>query len=87
MKAKPILCLSILLLSLAATVWARETAPENKLNAWLSTDQVENQITLDKKANPLYESRLLTPLRDWRDGVAEKQGSTGASTTAPCSWV
>lgn len=47
---------------------------KNQVNARLSTDEVENQITLDKKANSLYESRLLDPLRTWRDGVAEKTG-------------
>ncbi len=40
----------------------------------LSTDEVENQITLDREANPLYESRLLAPIHDWKNGVAEKTG-------------
>ncbi len=40
----------------------------------LSTDQVENQIELDKKANPLYESKLLAPIHDWKNGVAERTG-------------
>ncbi len=35
---------------------------------------MENQIILDREANPLYESKLLAPLRDWRDEVAEKTG-------------
>jgi len=40
----------------------------------LSTDEVENQIVLDKKANPLYESKLLAPIREWKNGVAERTG-------------
>jgi len=40
----------------------------------LSTDEVENQIVLDKKANPLYESNLLAPIREWKNGVAERTG-------------
>lgn len=40
----------------------------------LSTDQVENQIVLDNKANPLYESKLLKPIHDWKNGVAERTG-------------
>lgn len=47
---------------------------ETEAGPRLSTDEVENQITLDKEVNPLYESRLLAPLRNWRDGVAEKTG-------------
>ena len=40
----------------------------------LSTDEVENTIILDRTANPLYESKLLAPLRQWQDGVAESTG-------------
>lgn len=53
---------------------ANETLPESNVRARLSTDEVENQITLDREANPLYESRLLAPFREWRDGVAENTG-------------
>ena len=74
MKAKKYICLSIILLSLAVTVWAEDTASESNIAPRLSTDQVENQIILDKEVNPLYESRLLSPLRNWRDGLAEKTG-------------
>ena len=44
------------------------------LRPLLSTDQVENQIELDKKANPLYESKLLAPIQEWKNGVAERTG-------------
>ena len=74
MYIEKIIFLSLLLLTTAVTVWAEETTSEGDLNARLSTDQVENRIALDKKANPLYESRLLNPLRKWRDGMAEKTG-------------
>jgi len=40
----------------------------------LSTDDVENQIILDRNANPLYESKLLTPVHAWKNGVAERTG-------------
>ncbi|MGD9308005.1 MAG: carbohydrate porin [Desulfosarcina sp.] len=59
---------------LVSAALSEDTNPEDNLNPRLSTDQVENQIVLDKKANPLYESRILAPLRGWRDGVAENTG-------------
>lgn len=40
----------------------------------LSTDEVENQITLDRKADPLYESKIFAPIQEWKDGVAERTG-------------
>ena len=48
--------------------------PGNNIRPRLSTDEVENQITLDREANPLYESRLLAPIHEWKNGVAEKTG-------------
>ncbi len=74
MKTSIIICLSVVFLSLASATQAAETSPESSVRPRLSTDEVENQITLDRAANPLYESRLLASLRDWRDGVAEKTG-------------
>ena len=58
----------------AGTVQASEDASERNVSPRLSTDEVENQITLDREADPLYESKLLAPLCDWRDGVAGKTG-------------
>jgi porin len=78
MKTKICIYLSIALLGLVSAIHAVETSPEttsdNTIKPRLSTDEVENQITLDRKANPFYESRLLAPVRVWRDGVAEKTG-------------
>jgi len=74
MKKQITICLTIVLRSLAASGYAGEATSESTVKARLSTDEVENQITLDRAANPLYESRLLAPLRAWRDGVAEKTG-------------
>ncbi len=74
MKTKAIIYISIVLLFLAATIQAAETTSESDVQPRLATNEVENQITLDREANPLYESRLLSPLRKWRDGVAEKSG-------------
>jgi porin len=62
------------MLSLATLVHSAEISSESKIRPRLSTDEVENQITLDHKVNPLYESRLFAPLKEWRNGVAEKTG-------------
>lgn len=40
----------------------------------LSTDEVENQIELDKQAMPLYESQMFAPIQEWKNGVAERTG-------------
>jgi porin len=60
----------------AANLFAAEDAKErgDSINPRLSTDDPGNQQVLDREANPLYESKLLAPARDWRDGVAEKTG-------------
>lgn len=71
---KVIICLSTVMLSFAILVHAAETSAESNIRPRLSPDEVENQITLDRKANPLYESRLFAPLKKWRSGVAEKTG-------------
>jgi porin len=63
------------LLLAAGLAIAEEQKPERtEINPRLSPDQVENQQALDRAANPLYESKLLAPVHDWRDGVAEKTG-------------
>ncbi len=69
-----LLLLSIVFLCLASTIWADNASPRENHAPRLSTDEVGNRITLDREADPLYESRLLAPLRHWRDGVAEKTG-------------
>jgi porin len=58
----------------AFVVQASEEASGNNIRPRLSTDEVENQITLDREANPLYESRLLSPIHEWKNRVAEKTG-------------
>ncbi|RLB99500.1 MAG: porin [Deltaproteobacteria bacterium] len=64
----------LLVIAFTASVQAAEATSDNTIKPRLSTDEVENQIILDHAANPLYESRLLAPVRAWRDGVAEKTG-------------
>ena len=70
--------LSISLVSIAFTLFISATTvsgeEQSGLRPRLSTDQVENQIVLDKKANPLYESKLLKPIQDWKVRVAERTG-------------
>jgi hypothetical protein len=56
------------------TVQAAESTPESNLRPRLATDEVENQITMDREANPLYESRLLAPIHEWKNEVAESTG-------------
>ena len=75
MKTK--LCMTMVVL-LAVGAFAKE---ETKAEDWdyrpvMSTDEVGNQQTLDSKANPLYESRLLAPVTDARDAFAEKADLT-----------
>ena len=43
-------------------------------NPRLSPDQVENQMAADREANPLYESKLLSPIIDWRDQLGDEHG-------------
>ena len=51
-------------------------ASENQVNSRMSTDQVGNQITLDQQADPLYQSKLLAPIQEWKSRVAERTGFT-----------
>jgi porin len=74
MKVKFFIYLFIALICLSSGGHAGQTNSEDNLDPRLSTNQVENQITLDREANPFYESRLLAPLHNWQDGVAEKTG-------------
>ena len=53
---------------------ATEDGSENTISSILSTDEVENQIALDRAANPLYDSLLFAPIKKWRNGVAERTG-------------
>jgi len=47
---------------------------EQGMRPRMATDEVENQIAMDREVNPLYESRLLSPLHEWKKGVAERTG-------------
>ena len=66
--------LAAFFLSLASATHANEAPSEDNLSPRLSTDEVENQIQMDRQANPLYESRLLAPIHAWKNEVAEKTG-------------
>lgn len=74
MKIKLLFVLAAILLGLAPTIQAADSTTENTVRPRLSTDEVENQITLDRKVNPLYESKLLAPIHEWKNGVAERTG-------------
>ena len=65
------LCVAVCLTYCLTTA---ESFAESEIKPLLSPDEVENQITLDREANPLYESKLLAPLHDWKNRVAEKTG-------------
>jgi len=69
-------CLFLLatLVAVSGLAHAAEGETDSTVRPRLSTDDVENQITLDRESNPLYESILLGPVSTWRDGVAEKTG-------------
>jgi porin len=40
----------------------------------LSTDEVENQIIMDRGVNPLHKSIILAPIKKWKNQVAEETG-------------
>jgi porin len=61
-------------LILASSLTAVESSAESKINPRLSPDEVENQIALDREANPLYESEFLAPVHEWKDEFAERTG-------------
>jgi len=58
----------------AVTAQSSEGGSDNGIRPRLSTDEVENQIEMDKAANPLYESKLLAPIHEWKNGMAERTG-------------
>ena len=66
--------LLVVFCAFAFVVQASEGASESNIRPRLATDEVENQITMDRKANPLYESKLLAPIHEWKNGVAERTG-------------
>jgi porin len=69
-----IMCLLAVFCCFTVKIQATENTSESNLRPRLATDEVENQITMDREANPLYESRLLAPIHDWKNGVAERTG-------------
>ncbi len=75
MKTKSLITVLALL---AGGSFGAEEGPkqEERINPHLSTDEVGNQQILDRKANPLYESKLLAPVADARDAFAGKTGLT-----------
>jgi porin len=75
MRSKLFACLLTLFLGLFPTVLMADTInPENGFRPRFSTNEVENQIKMDRQANPLYESRLLAPIQAWKGKVAKKTG-------------
>lgn len=53
---------------------AEEPAADTRANPLLSTNEVENQISQDNQTQPLYESVLIRPFSEWRDGLAAESG-------------
>jgi porin len=77
MQINKIFCIMYLLVAFCAfafVVQASEDASGDKIQPRLATDEVENQIMMDRKANPLYESKLFAPIHQWKNGVAERTG-------------
>ncbi len=74
MKSIILKWLPVAFFALATTALASGATTGNSVGPRLSTDEVENQITLDREANPFYESRLLGPVHDWKKGIAERTG-------------
>ena len=74
MKINALATLTFLLAAFATAAQAEEGKSESKISPLLSPDEVENQITLDRETNPLYESKLFGPIKEWRNGVAERTG-------------
>lgn len=62
--------LSIVLFGIVSAIQAAESTAHDSVRTLLSTDEVENQISLDREANQRYVSKLLAPLRNWRDSLA-----------------
>jgi porin len=64
----------LMALFLAISLTAVESSADSKINPRLSPDEVENQIALDREANPLYESEFLAPVHEWKNEFAERTG-------------
>jgi porin len=74
MRTHIVTYLSTALFLFTTLLQASEAKSESKIKPRLSTDEVENRIAMDREVNPLYESFLFAPIKDWRDGVAERTG-------------
>ena len=74
MKARLIMTLAVVLALGAFAEEQQEEGKGSQFNPRLSTDDVGNQQIMDRKANPLYESRLLGPIGDSRDAFAKDTG-------------
>jgi len=73
-KLFSIMYLLVVFYAFAFAVQSSDSVSESDIRPRLATDEVENQITMDRKANPLYESKLLAPIHEWKNGVAERTG-------------
>jgi porin len=67
-------CMLVVLFGSATAVNSADITSGNNTGLGGSTDEVENQIEMDRKANPLYESKLFAPIHEWKNGVAERTG-------------
>lgn len=74
MKTTILSTVAIVFLAFTTSILADDSIPRNNVQSSLSTDQVENRIQLDRKANPLYESKLLKPVHSWKNKVADRTG-------------
>lgn len=64
----------VICLELSSPVLAADSTQPGNTQSNLSTDEVENRIELDRKANPLYESNFLKPVAEWKNDLAERTG-------------
>ncbi len=64
----------LMTLIVSSFLTAGQVSADTKVNPRLSPDEIENQITLDRETNPLYESKLFEPIHEWKNGVAERTG-------------
>lgn len=74
MKIKSLALCTLLLAVFGTGAQSSENESKSNIRPRLSPDEVENQIIMDREANPLYESKLLAPIHDWKNGVAERTG-------------
>ncbi len=74
LKKRILLFLAAMQFGLTPILHASSSVSENNISPRLATDEVENQIIMDREANPLYESKLLAPIHTWKTGVAERTG-------------